>query len=74
MVVSAAMGASSGGDRPRSVPQGQLVDRYVSSVAAAELRAVSGRLEPGMGITTGDRASIHARHTCWDVACNCWAT
>lgn len=33
------------------------------SVAARESRIVSGRLAPGMGTTTGDLASIQARHT-----------
>ena len=34
------------------------------STAAAESRIVSGRDEPGIGMTTGDRASIQASVTC----------
>ncbi len=34
------------------------------SAAATESRIVSGRLDPGMGTTTGDLASIQARQTC----------
>ncbi len=46
-----------------SVQLGDLVGVRWRSGAAAESRTVSGRLEPGIGTTTGDVASIHARHT-----------
>lgn len=37
----------------------------IRSAAAAESTAVAGRLEPGIGITTGEVASIQARQTRW---------
>src|SRR5450432_105247 len=35
------------------------------SAARAESMIDSGRLAPGIGITVGDWASIHARQVCW---------
>jgi len=36
-----------------------------SSTDRAESRTVSGRDDPGIGMTTGAAASIHASVTCW---------
>ena len=71
-------GESSGNTETSS---GCVADRRATScalssiaAAAAEERAVEGRVEPGIGITHGPSASSHASATCWGEISRCAAT